>query len=266
MLASHSFVAAGATTVIIWIFSLIAVEISHAATVVAVSGLHLERAVTIASAYKTARASLLRVIGISFVFIVVPALIAGLAIAIVAAIAIPLAIGARAGAGLDNVTLIRIVSGLAALVVVILVPFIAIRWWLSWAVAIPATVIEGGGLRASLRRSRVLTKGSRGRIFIICLLMIVLTWIVSTLIQLPILAFVGFRALHQPANISPIGQAIAAAGGFLSASLVGPLLTIALTLIYYDQRVRKEGFDLQLMMSTMQAGPPAAAAVAAPNS
>jgi hypothetical protein len=35
---------------------------------------------------------------------------------------------------------------------------------------------------------------------------------------------------------------------------VGPLATIAMTLIYYDVRVRKEGFDLQLMMATIEGG------------
>ena len=43
--------------------------------------------------------------------------------------------------------------------------------------------------------------------------------------------------------------------GFLTNSLVGPLLTIAFTLIYYDLRVRKEGFDLQLMMTSLGASP-----------
>jgi len=82
------------------------------------------------------------------------------------------------------------------------------------------------------------------------------------LIQAPILIFAGLRSLQQPANIGPVGQAIASAGGFLSASLVGPLLTIALTLIYYDQRVRKEGFDLQLMMASLQPSSQAPAAAA----
>jgi hypothetical protein len=41
------------------------------------------------------------------------------------------------------------------------------------------------------------------------------------------------------------------------------LITIALTLIYYDQRVRKEGFDLQLMLSTLESGGQAAAAAPA---
>ena len=262
MLASHLFLAAGTTTVVIWLASLIAVEISHAGTVVAVSDLYLERAAAIGSAYKIAYRSLFRVIGISFVFVLLPALIAGLAIGLVAAIAIPLAIGARGSAGIDNVTLIRLVSGLAALAVVVLIPLIALRWWLSWAVAIPATVIEGTGLRASLRRSKVLTKGSRGRIFIIGLLMIGLAWTVSVIIQLPVIAVAGFRSLRDPSAVTPMVHVMAAIGGFLSASLVGPLLTIALTLIYYDQRVRKEGFDLQLMMAALQPGsqPPAAAA------
>jgi hypothetical protein len=34
-------------------------------------------------------------------------------------------------------------------------------------------------------------------------------------------------------------------------------LTIALTLIYYDERVRREGFDMQLMMSALEPAPEA---------
>jgi hypothetical protein len=43
-----------------------------------------------------------------------------------------------------------------------------------------------------------------------------------------------------------------------------PQLTIALTLLYYDERVRKEGFDLQWMMSNLEGAAPAGAGVAAP--
>lgn len=56
---------------------------------------------------------------------------------------------------------------------------------------------------------------------------------------------------------------ISAIGSFLSTSFVGPLLEIAFTLIYYDERVRKEGFDLQLMMSNLENAAPAAATVPA---
>src|SRR6185437_7250685 len=119
MLASHFFVVAGTTTAIILLSSLIAVEISHAGTVVAVSDLYLEKPAAIGSAYKIARRSLIRVIGISVVFVLLPAVIAGLAIGLIAVIAVPLALGARGSGGLDNVTLIRLVSGLVALALVV---------------------------------------------------------------------------------------------------------------------------------------------------
>jgi len=48
------------------------------------------------------------------------------------------------------------------------------------------------------------------------------------------------------------------AASFISECLVGPLATIAFSLIYYDERVRKEAFDLQLMMMTLDAQPLAA--------
>jgi ABC-type uncharacterized transport system permease subunit len=51
-----------------------------------------------------------------------------------------------------------------------------------------------------------------------------------------------------------------AVGSFVGASLAGPLLTIALTLAYYDARVRKEGFDLELMMSNLAGMPQSEAA------
>jgi hypothetical protein len=72
----------------------------------------------------------------------------------------------------------------------------------------------------------------------------------------------GITGTHKAPATLAISQALQAVGGFISTSLVGPLITIALTLIYYDQRVRKEGFDLQLMMSTLEGGTPNAPAAA----
>jgi hypothetical protein len=123
-------------------------------------------------------------------------------------------------------------------------------------------VLEGGGLNASTARSKVLSKGSRGRIFLIYFLFIVLAWIVTVIFQIPLGIVVAFMRKGNLAGMLPIIQALSAAGEFLSTTLVGPLVTIALTLVYYDQRVRKEGFDLQLMMSNLQGGTPQAAAAA----
>jgi hypothetical protein len=45
--------------------------------------------------------------------------------------------------------------------------------------------------------------------------------------------------------------------GVLGGALTGPLLMIVLVLCYYDLRIRKEGFDLQFMMTSLPEPKPA---------
>jgi hypothetical protein len=44
---------------------------------------------------------------------------------------------------------------------------------------------------------------------------------------------------------------LAQVGAFVANVLVVPVLTIASAILYYDLRVRKEAFDLQVMMPPM---------------
>src|SRR5262249_4010216 len=163
-------------------------------------------------------------------FIFVPIVIAGMVAGVVA---VAFAFVAGKALGLDNVNTIRVTSGLVA---VLAVAF-GLRWWLAWSLVVPVTVLEGSGVRASLRRSKLRTKGSRGRVFVICLVLLILGAIVSWVIQLPVLFAIGLRSLSHPESIGAVVQAVSATGVFVSTCLVGALLTIALTLIYYDQRV-----------------------------
>jgi hypothetical protein len=231
--------------IIVLLANFIAIEIAHAATVMAVSNLHLDREASIGFAYSAAASSLPRVIGISLALVVVPILISAVIAVIAGAIVEAIALGLGGGAAV-HVALIFLVLG-----VIFLLP---LRWWLAWSVVVPVTVLEGGGLRTSMRRSKNLTQGNRGRIFLVYLLIALLTWVVSILFQFPFFVTTGLRVFHHPAAITNLARVLQAAGAFFSASLLGPLLTIAFTLIYYDQRVRKEGFDLQLMMSTLEGG------------
>jgi len=195
----------------------LAAEISHAATIMAVSNLHLDRPASIGSAFSSARSSMFRVIVMSIVIL----------------IAVSFAL------------------------IFLIVPGIYLA--LAWSLAIPVTVLEGGWF-SSLSRSKALTKGSRWRIFLIYLLIILLSLVVSAVLQFALLLSIQLFGVHDRTTILAITRAMQSVGSFLSTSLVGPLATIALTLIYYDLRVRKEGFDLQLMMATLQPNPQAAAA------
>ena len=155
--------------------------------------------------------------------------------------------------------------GVSIGLVLLIVPGIILA--LMWALTIPVAVLEDKGLRDATARSAELTKGNRGRIFMVYFLFIVLMYIVILLWEVPIFAAIGIfaRSGQRPLTVLPVWTQVALpVCTFLSQCLVGPLLTIALSLVYYDQRVRKEAFDLQLMMSTIdgtQGGTTAPAAV-----
>lgn len=188
--------------------------LSQAATVVAVSNLHLGRTASVMDSFSRVKAHVLGVMGLSL--------------------------------------LIGLVAGVACLALV--VPGVLL--FIMWSLSVPAKVLENKGVSDAMSRSMDLTKGSRGRIFVIGLLVLVLTLGVTWLLQWPILIAAGVRAAGARGNLQNIGilwQLASIVATFISQSLVGALGTIALSLVYYDQRVRKEAFDLQLMMTTLDA-------------
>jgi hypothetical protein len=122
---------------------------------------------------------------------------------------------------------------------------------LRYSLAIPACVVEDIKARKSIRRSIDLSKGSRGRIFLLGLL------IVAIQIGLVLLAQVFFvvAAIKShgllPLWVRVLQQFVA----FLTNSFIGPMYATGLTLFYYDQRVRKEGYDIEWMMQAAGLAP-----------
>jgi hypothetical protein len=250
LISQRSVTGFAATTIVAALINILALQVSQAATVVAVSSLHLDKPASIGSSYSVAKSSLLRVTWISFVVFLVVAFTVGVAFAI--------AFGLRAALG-------PVVGALGFLAFIPAV-YLIVRWTLAWSLAIPATMLEGGGFGVSTRRSAFLTKGGRGRIFGVLFLMGVFGAIVSMILQFALVLPVGLLGLHDRFAVQALTQALTACSNFVSSSLVGAIGTIAVTLIYYDLRVRKEGFDLQLMMSTLEGGGPADAASPSPAS
>jgi hypothetical protein len=123
---------------------------------------------------------------------------------------------------------------------------------LMWALTIPVAVLEDKGLRDSVNRSAELTKGHRGRVFVIYLLFCVLIYAIYMAWMFPVMLMAGLSARAHPTVGLPFWIQIAMpVGSFLSQCLAGPLMTIGLSLLYYDERIRKEAFDLQHMMATL---------------
>ncbi len=122
-----------------------------------------------------------------------------------------------------------------------------------WSLAVPVKVLENKGVFDSMARSMELTKGDWGRIFVIGLLILALKFGVTSLLQWPVLIAAGFSIRGGMRQVTIGWQVAVLLSGFVATSLVGALATIAFSIVYYDERVRKEAFDLQLMMSTLDA-------------
>jgi hypothetical protein len=142
--------------------------------------------------------------------------------------------------------------GIGVGLILLIVPGVILA--LMWALTIPVAVIEDKGLRDAVNRSAELTKGNRGRVFVIYALYLVLIYAIYMAWMLPVLAVAGLSArAHRMVGVPLWTQLAIPIGSFLSNCLAGPLMTIGISLLYYDQRVRKEAFDLQHMMATLDA-------------
>jgi hypothetical protein len=115
---------------------------------------------------------------------------------------------------------------------------------LRYSLALPACVVENVKARLALRRSIELSKGSRGRIFVLGLLVGVIKLGLVMVTQM----FIVVAAIKQHGQLGPGLTAISQVIAFFTNSFLGPIYATGITLFYYDQRVRKEGFDIEWMM------------------
>jgi len=116
------------------------------------------------------------------------------------------------------------------------------------SLAIPAKVVEGLSVRKAMRRSKMLSRGAKGRIFVLGLIIWALS-MVAAIAAFPL----GFAIGMAPAANHILAEVSLLLVGFATESLVSPVLSIGLCLIYFDQRVRTEAFDLEVLLGPEQA-------------
>lgn len=152
------------------------------------------------------------------------------------------------------VVAIMILSGLATAVGLIFLIIPGIYLACRLAVSVPVAVVEKESPVAAMTRSMELTKGFAGQMFLLLLLVGVLTYVVTILLQLPVI-FSSFTAAMAKTQPSAGVTAYSYVAQFLSQVLVGPIGTISASLMYFNLRVRKEGFDIQHLLSTLGSAP-----------
>jgi|SRR5580704_2422650 hypothetical protein len=114
-------------------------------------------------------------------------------------------------------------------------------------VSVPAALSENIGPVEALERSFALTKDNAGRAFLILLLYVALSMGAGLLFAAPFQ--IGVMLSKNSPGMMTFWLAMTQVGAFIASVLVIPVVTIASAVFYYDLRVRKEAFDLQLLMS-----------------
>lgn len=204
-------------------FYFLSLAITQAASFFAVSAVHLREPITIGGAFSRVKGHLLVVIG----------------------------------------TIILVyIAGFVGLFFLI-VPGVII--WLGLCCSIPAALFENLDPIDSMKRSWELMTGAKGKAFLIYILYYAILFAISWILMFVVMLAMGAAAAAARGSVGmPIGIMVAQQViSFLVNAAVAPIVTVGVTLLYYDQRVRKEAFDLQHMMSVLGSRPPSPPAQAA---
>jgi hypothetical protein len=226
----NSFLGVLAVTVSLLLVSLlIVVPLGEAATTRAVSDRYLDRPSSLLSAYRAALGRLRSLLAMILI------LIGAYAGSLVLVIALVLLLSAFGAGGLGAL--------LAVLALIALIPAL-IMVYVRTVVAVPAIVLERvSGLRG-LQRSWQLISGrfwpTFGRMALLGLIAGIISSVIGAIFQVPVAAL-------DPGNAFVFDQV----GSAIAAVFVGPITYIGVTLLYYDIRIRKEGFDIEMLARSL---------------
>jgi hypothetical protein len=119
------------------------------------------------------------------------------------------------------------------------------------SLAIPAKVMEGLSVRKSMRRSKDLAAGIKGRIFVLGLIVFAMNMVFGVA-QAPF----ALMTLYARSSTHVLAEMSVLVLTFAAHASVTPIASIGLCLIYFDQRVRREAFDLEILLGPETASAP----------
>ena len=160
-----------------------------------------------------------------------------------------------------SLLLVTLLNALGVLLGFLLFILPGIWIYVAWAFATPVLLVEGLRGRAALGRSFRLVKGRWWRTFGVLVVGFILAAIVSTIVQSVFL--IGIVVGEDNDALVLVLSAIA---GSVGLAVTTPFQAALLAVLYFDLRVRKEGFDLELLAREIGGTVQPGAAAAAPAS
>jgi len=192
--------------------------VAQAATVSAVSEIYLGRSITVRESFRRSKGRVFAVLATLFM-----------------------------------TTLLTIVAFVLGIILLFLPGFYVLC---RLALAIPALIVENESPVAAIERSFELTRdwSSVFQVFLLLALAFVIGASVGGILQIPTYIYM-FTAGIPKFQMSIGVSAYAYIAGFFAKVFVGPIGLISASLMYYNLRVRKEGFDIQHLMTSLGNAP-----------
>jgi hypothetical protein len=223
---------------LVMLVALVGVLVTTAILTTVIGRAVLGQPITAGEAWRRARPQMPRLLGLTFLVPLIVALI--MAVCLLPGVLVALA-GSESGGG--ALATIGLLAGLV----------IAIRLWVQLSLAAPALMLEKQDIVSAMKRSAKLVNGSWWRVLGMQLLAGILVYLVSTIIQLPF-ALIGAgvtgdsfgNLLSADSNVSWTYLIISGIGGVIAATITLPITSGVLTLLYMDQRIRRESLDIDL--------------------
>ncbi|MYB02467.1 hypothetical protein F4X90_22735 [Candidatus Poribacteria bacterium] len=152
----------------------------------------------------------------------------------------------------------------------VLAPF-SIYFAVLWMFVPTAVLIEKPLIRRAFERSRVLTRGSWWRVWGLftsfCVLSGAIHYIIAVMIGFILILTTGTGettltdilkriVMLRFGSINPLFSLVMAWINFIVATFIYPIWIIGTTLLYFDLRIRKEGFDIEIQADSSTASEP----------
>ena len=129
--------------------------------------------------------------------------------------------------------------------ILLIVPGIIFALWLL--LTTPVIMIENTKATKAMGRSKFLVSGNLGKAFILAFCVLAITWILGMLFGLIATAI----AKPMAGGNAMASMLIQQFGSMIGQILAAPIASAAYILFYYDLRIRKEAFDLEMLAKSI---------------
>lgn len=177
---------------------------------------------------------------LKYVLVFLPVMAVAAMIGSVAAVSISAGAAPTAGVLLLSLPLI-----LGALVLLV---YMLVRL----ALVEPCFIVEMSGVGRAIGRSWALVRGYTLKALAVLAIATVVTWLVQAVLTAPTQAMIALRPEGAP-DPSRLLVAVHLTLSTVTSALFMPVISIVTILLYYDIRIRREGFDLEMLAQELDA-------------